>query len=305
MRSRHAFGNRMATLSWLLFLDESGHDHRTMPYEVRGGITMHARHVWPFVQDVQRLEVASFGTELHQFRKELKGCKLLDKDRYKWAAQSPPMSPQERRKHCRAFLTKGMENKPPSRDEFTAYGQACLEMARGLFLAMRNHHAVLFAAAIPRNVARPVTNEAEEYLRKDQVFLLERYFYFLEAQKELGLLVMDEVEKTADRRFVRRLESYFTKTKTGRYRSARIVPAPFFVSSDMTYPVQAADLAIYCLNWGFRLPARGMDAPVREEIAAEFRPWLAQLQFQGDAYKDGQVFSEYGIVFVPDPYTSR
>lgn len=187
-------------MSWLLFLDESGHDHRTMPYEVRGGIALHASELWPFVQDMQRLELASFGTPLHHFRTELKGCKLLDKDRFKWAAQG---------------------------------------------------------------------------------------------------------EKTDDRRFVSRLEAYFRKTQTGRYRSSWIVPAPFFVSSEMTYPVQAADLAIYCINWGFRLPTRGMDAPVRREIAEDFGRWLAQLQFRGQGYREGEVYDSYGIVFVPDLYEPR
>lgn len=215
------------------------------------------------------------------------------------------MSDEERRKHSRGFLTRGLEKKSPSRNEFTAYGQACLEMARGIFQALRNHQAVLFAAAIPRKTIKPDTHEATDFLRKDQVFLLERYFYFLEAKKEHGLLVMDEIEKTEDRRFVRRLENYFTKTQTGRFRSAWIVPTPFFVSSDMAIPVQAADLAIYCVNWGFRLPTRGMDAPLREEIATKFGPWLADLQFQGDAHKNGRIFQEYGIVFVPDPYTAR
>ncbi len=292
-------------MSWLLFLDESGHDHRAMPYEVRGGVALHAGELWPFVQDVQRLELAAFGTLLHQFRKELKGCKLLDKDRFKFAAQGPRMENEERRKHCRGFLTKGLEKKKPTRAEFTAYGQASLEMARGIFELLRDHKAKRFAAAIPRSVTKPATTEAQEFLRKDQVFLLERFFYFLESEQKYGLLVMDEVDKTADRRFVRRLEGYFTKTKTGRYRSAWIVPTPFFVSSDMAYPVQAADLAIYCLNWGFRLPTRGMDSPVRTEIADEFGPWLNQLQFKGDGYRDGMVFQEYGIVFVPDPYTAR
>ena len=292
-------------MSWLLFMDESGHDHKTMPYEVRGGVALHAGELWPFVQDVQRLELSAFGTALHQFRKELKGCKLLDKDRFKWAAQGPSMADEERRKHCRAFLTRGLENKPPTRDEFTAYGQACLEMARGVFQLLRDHKAKLFAAAIPRDANRPTTYEAQEYLRKDQVFLLERFFYFLEHEKQYGLLVMDEVEETADRRFVRRLEAYFTKTQAGRYRTAWIVPTPFFVSSSMTYPVQAADLAIYCVNGGFRLPSRGMDEPARDEIAAEFGPWLSQLQFRGEAYRDGNVYHEYGIVFVPDPYTPR
>ncbi len=235
-------------MSWLLFLDESGHDHRTSPYEVRGGIALHAGELWPFVQGMQRLELDSFGTSLHQFRKELKGCKLLDKDRFAWASQGSMMSAEERRKNCRGFLTRGLEKKPPARNEFTAYGQACLEMARGVFQLLRDHKARLFAAAIPRDVVRPDTFEAEEYLRKDQVFLLQRFFDFLEDQRQHGLLVMDEVNEAIDRRFVRRLENYFTRTQPGRYRTAWIVPTPFFVSSDMTYPVQAADLAIYCVN---------------------------------------------------------
>ena len=292
-------------MAWLLFMDESGHDHRNTPYEVRGGIALHAAQLWPFVQQVQRLELASFGTVLHEFHTEIKGCKLLKKNRFQWAAQDPPMLDEERRKHCRAFLTKGLEKKPPTRDEFTAYGQACLEMARGMFQLLRDHGARLFASVIPRAVVRPDTYEAEEYLRKDHVFLLQRFFDFLEGAKEHGLLVMDEVEEATDRRFVRRLERYFTTTQTGRYRSQWIVPTPFFVSSDMTYPVQAADLAIYCINWGFRLPARGMNAPTRDELAAEFSPWISALQFQGDAYRDGSVYREYGIVYVPDPYTAR
>lgn len=292
-------------MSYLLFLDESGHDHRTMPYEVRGGIALHASKLWPFVQEMQRLELASFGTPLHQFQIELKGCKLLDKDRFKWAAQSARMPEEERRKHCRGFLTKGLEKKAPIRMEFTAYGQASLEMATGIFELLRQHEARLFAVAIPRAVIKPGTFEAAEYLRKDHVFLLERLFYFLEQEKQHGLLVMDETEKAEDRRFVRRLEAYFRKTKTGRYRSTWIVPTPFFVSSDMTYPVQAADLAIYCVNWGFRLPTRGMDAAVRREIADDYGRWLAQLQFRGQGYRDGDVYDSYGIVFVPDPYEAR
>ena len=292
-------------MSYLLFLDESGHDHRAMPYEVRGGVALHASELWSFVQEMQRLELASFGTALHQFRTELKGCRLLDKDRFKWAAQASPMPDEERRKHCRGFLTKGLEKKSPIRTEFTAYGQASLEMATGMFELLRNYKACLFAAAIPRSVIKPDTFEAEEYLRKDQVFLLERYFYFLQQEAQHGLLVMDEVEKAEDRRFVRRLEAYFRRTETGRYRSAWIVPAPFFVSSDMTYPVQAADLAIYCVNWGFRLPTRGMDAPVRPEIADNYGRWLAQLQFRGEGHRDGAVYDSYGIVFVPDPYEAR
>jgi hypothetical protein len=130
---------------------------------------------------------------------------------------------------------------------------------------------------------------------------LERFFYFLEEQKQNGLLVMDAVEKNRDRKFVRQLEAYFTKTATGRYRTQWVVPTPFFVSSDMAYPVQAADLCIYCVNLGFRLPSQGMDEPVREDIRIEFRDWLHELQYHGQGYRDGKVFERWGIFFVPNP----
>ena len=39
-------------MAWLLFMDESGHDHKQMPYEVRGGFALHDEQLWPFVRDV-------------------------------------------------------------------------------------------------------------------------------------------------------------------------------------------------------------------------------------------------------------
>ena len=291
-------------MSWLLFLDESGHDHKQMPFEVRGGVALQDSQLWPFVQSMHRLELECFGAHVHQYKKEIKGSSLLDTKRFRFAQQAAPMEPDARRKHCRGFLTKGLEHKTPTREEFTAYGQACLEMARGTFQLLRDHGAVVFASAIPCSVQKPTQAHVDGYLRKDHVFLLERFFYFLEKERQLGLLVMDEVEKTADRKFVSQLEAYFTKTATGRYRTAWIVPTPFFLSSDMTYPVQAADLCIDCLNWGFRLPTQGMNAPMRDEIATELGPWLSQLQFSGAGEKDGSVFKCWGIVFVPNPYAA-
>ena len=291
-------------MSWLLFLDESGHDHKQLPYEVRGGIALQDSRLWPFVQAMQRLELDCFGGQLHLYRKEFKGSKLLDRKRFRLAQQAPPMAPEARRKHARSFLTKGLEKKTPTRDEFTACGQACLEMARGIFQLLSEHGAVLFAAAIPASVQKPDQPYIEEYLRKDHVFVQERFFYFLEAQRQHGLLVMDEVEQTSDRKFLRQIEAYFMKTAKGRYRTAWIVPTPFFVSSDMTYPVQAADLCIYCLNWGFRLPSQGMHAPKRDEIGDEFGPWLNRLQFSGEVERDGQPYKCWGIVYVQNPYAA-
>lgn len=293
-------------MSWLLFLDESGHDHKQMPYEVRGGVALHVGKLWPFVRAVQQLELDAFGAQLSLYQKELKGSTLLDAKRFKFAGQMPRMNDEERRKHCRGFLTKGLEKKKnQTREKFTAYGQACFEMAQGIFQLLQDHEARLFASAVPRGAAKPSAGLGENMLRKDFVFLLERFYYLLEEKQEHGILVLDEVEKSADRKFVGRLERYFTKTAPGRFRSRWVVPTPFFVASDMTYAVQAADLCIYCLNWGFRLPDQGMNAPVRTEIAEAFANWLGRLQFRGEGYRDGNVFRSYGIVFVPDLYEAR
>lgn len=142
-------------------------------------------------------------------------------------------------------------------------------------------------------------------MRKDHVFLFERFYYFLEQKHEHGLIVMDESDKTLDKTFVKKMESYFMKTATGRNRSYWIVPAPLFVSSEMTVAVQAADICLYCANWGFRPRTWPTGLETRFEIAREFGPKLARLQWEGDAYKDGKVFRTKGIVHVPDPYEAR
>jgi hypothetical protein len=287
-------------MAWLLFLDESGHDHKQMPYEVRGGVAIQDSQLWPFTRAMQQCERLSFGCSLHEYQKELKGSTLLDNKRFKFANQAGPMPAAERQKHSRGFLAKGLQKANPTSTEFCAYGQACIEMARGMFQLLREHDAVLFASMIPKGSGK-ATGPAEEYLRKDRVFLFERYFYFLEEQQQNGLLIMDGTEKNADRKFVRQLERYFLKTNTGRYRTHWIVPTPYFVSSDMAYPIQAADLCIYCLNWSFRLPTHGMHEPVREDIRHEFLDWLLDLQWHGKGYKDGNVFESWGICYVPNP----
>ena len=289
-------------MSWLLFLDESGQDHKNCPYEVRGGIAVHASKLWPLVQRLQAAELAAFGDYLREYAKEYKGSKLLDKDRFKWAKQAGWMEDAARRKHARGFLTKGLEKKVPTRDEFTGYGQANIEMARSVFESLRACDARIFASVVPRTIEKPTPFTSEEYLRKDHVFLLQRYSYFLKSGCDYGLLVFDAVDKSADLRFVRQLEYYVTKTQAGRHSTAWIVPVPMFVASDMTMAIQAADLVIYCVNWGFRLPAVGMNEPTRREIADEFGPWLDELQYRGRVRRDGRTYDSYGIIYVPNPY---
>ena len=83
------------------------------------------------------------------------------------------------------------------------------------------------------------------------------------------------------------------------------MPSPFFVASDMAYPVQVADVCIYAINQGFRWPKSGMDAPVRQDVHDEFSQQITALQFKGQGYKDGEVFTSFGIVYVADPYEGK
>jgi len=294
-------------MSYLLFLDESGHGHKVTPYEVRGGIAIHDTRLWPFVLALTEHEEECFGTPLRLFRKEIKGAKLLGKDPWKWAAQEPSLPGLERQRLARRFLEKGRQNPrvSPTRDEFTAYGQASLLLADRIFGVLREYEATLLAVAIPHQVPPPAGSCINEFLGKDIVFLLERYFYFLQERNEVGLLVMDETENGQDRDLVGRLERYFLRTQKGRERSKRIVPSPFFVSSEMAYPVQAADVCIYCVNWGFRLPGRGMDAAKRDEIASRFGASMSELQFKASLNTGNEAFDSYGIAYVSDPYEGR
>ncbi len=288
-------------MSWLLFLDESGHDHKNTPYEVHGGFAIHAEKLWAFITAVRNLEQSIFGANLREYDLEIKGSKLLRPRCFKWEKQHERMDPATRRKHALNFLNNGKQRRKPRAEQFAAYGQACITMAEGVIELLNSYDARIFAGVIPQK-SRPPDAPAD-FLRKDIVFLLERFYYFLSEKKEMGLLVMDETQKHTDRQLVRRMERYFMLTHTGRQRTQWIVPIPFFVESDMAYGVQAADLCIYCLNWGWR-GIENMEEPTREEI--EPFVWIMEKAFwQGEGYREGESFSTHGTFYVPDLYEGR
>jgi len=55
-------------------------------------------------------------------------------------------------------------------------------------------------------------------LRKDYVYLLERYFYYLETlpPADRGLVVFDELDKSQSHILIRQMAEYFLETDTGR-----------------------------------------------------------------------------------------
>jgi Protein of unknown function (DUF3800) len=288
-------------------MDESGHDHRHAPYEVRGGIAVSDHRLWNLINELQEAEVSSFGVLLREYGSEIKGKKLLEKKRFKWATSRPVMSGEERRRKCMNFLQKGLRREQPTGEEFAAYGQASLRFVRRAFEICASQQVMVFASCIPRGQRRSKGDTSMQMLRKDLVYLLERFYYFLETRHPAvrGLLVFDEVERTQAHRIITRLIRYFRRSTKGQQRAQRIIPSPFFVASDLTYPIQVADIVIYCVNWAYRIPGREMDEPVRQELADTYLDLLNRLVYRGKVETDGEEHAVHGVVFVPEPFTGQ
>ena len=166
---------------------------------------------------------------------------------------------------------------------------------------LKKHKARVFASVVPRGVRKPPPDSPPGYLRKDLIFLFQRYASMVASAGDTGVIIVDETDVTLDWRLVERIENYFRKTRPGRDRAQWIVPAPIFVRSDRNYPIQVADIVIYCINWGFRTPR--MEAPTRGEIAELFAAPIDRLQWRGaihDSY--GSPMDARGIVYVENPY---
>lgn len=265
-------------MSWLMFVDESGHDHKKMPYEVRGGIVVHVSRLAHLICDIHAAHVDLFGKSLHVNDGELKGEKLLAKRRFKWASTQKPgsLTPDAQRSLIKTF-TSPKEDQKPTRSEFFAYGSASLGMATTALNILKAHDVKLFASLIPRG--SPQLNASNE-LREDLSHLLAVFGLFLEERGEHGLMIMDETEKTHDRNFISKLRTHATDSKNSF--SPRIVPTPLFVASEMTEGIQLADLCLYMLNWGAYRVA-GMSGkndkgePDRPEIVAAFSKPISSL----------------------------
>ena len=159
-------------MSWLLFMDESGHDHKNMPMEVRGGIALHTSKIWPFIKDWDSARAEVFGEKFVELGGEIKGSKLLENKKFAWAKQQDRLDDSTRRKGVRRFLTVKQQNTSPKRLDFSSYGQASILMAERIFDLLFRHEAVLFASMIPRGAKPPANFDFNHYLRKDHVFLV-------------------------------------------------------------------------------------------------------------------------------------
>jgi hypothetical protein len=290
----------------LLFLDESGTDHRVMPYEVNGGIALREQQLWSFVQDVAATQELCFGGALKDLapEHEFKGKNLLAADKFRFARQGPAMSIAQRQELARAFLQRRVTDAAPRKAEFTAYGQACLAYVEELLALCGAYGVRVFASMVGQDAPASANPAA---LRRDLAFLFERYAYYIEDLRAapvspepdaVGLLVFDELERAQCRRLLDRMESYFVRTENGRQRSQVIIPEPFFVHSDLTTGTQVADIIIYILNWAYRYGP--MTGPTREELGGYCR------QIQDLVYRttredtQGKPWTVWSVKYVDD-----
>ena len=286
-------------------MDESGHDHKNTPLEVRGGVAIRDSKIWDFVKGWEEAKRFAFGDIIDRTDIEIKGSKLLEARTFKQANQiSEWLRPHDRHKAVARLLTQKRQGIKPSKRDFVAYGQAKLIMADRIFELIKSHDGKIFASLIPCGVRRPKDYKFDHFLRRDQIYLQERYFNFLEGQQEHGLFVMDQIEVTEDRRFVRRLNDYYRNTQNGRERTQWIVPTPLFVDSQLAVGVQAADVVLYCINYGYRRHEWGFTGLTRQEIQQRYGGLIHKFRYEGDVYNEGKVYTSYGIVYVPDPYAT-
>jgi hypothetical protein len=289
----------------LFFLDESGTGDSDIPYEVLGGVSIRERDLWNYVQAIGQLQLDLFGMRLRDLggtrsglAKELKAKQLLQRDKFRYASQGPPMDPHRRTDLACSFLQRGLARAKPNREEFTAYGQAVLEFVGRLLETAGRFQVKVFASMVERNAPKPLH---DEMLRRDHSFLFERFFCYLEdtSAAAQGILVFDELERSQCLRVIRRMEDYFLKTENGRIRSTRIIPEPFFVHSELTTGIQTADIVCYVLNWKYRFRAE-MTALTRPELAPfldKIRPLIYKRLADEEA---GEAFTMYGVTYLDD-----
>jgi hypothetical protein len=264
-------------MAYFMFVDESGQDHRESPYEVLAGVAVHDTRLWDLTQAIKQAERRCFGVPYTTGGdRELKATNLLTRKTFRLARQLPAFPVPECAGLAREILRDGMT---PSKARLTALGQAKLAFVGRVLDLTYAYDARAFASIVKPDAPQ---RGSRDFLRKDYSYLFQRFYNFVEGQPahERGVVVFDELDKSQSHILLGQMSAYFLGTRTGRQRSSRIVPEPFFVHSDLTTGILLADLVAYILSHNVRL-AR-MTNPKRDELdelgdkVKRLRPWPTQ-----------------------------
>ena len=250
-------------MSYFLFVDECGHDGFP-PYEVLAGVAIEDRTLWNCILSIHALEEAHFGRRMTRDSLELKGKKLLKTKTFKLAGQMAAIDPGRRKELALSCLRKGDQKEEATRVELTALAQAKIAFCHDILTLCARFHVKAFASIVDRDAPRP---EGKDVLWKNYSYLFERYFYFLEDHKSMGMVIFDELDKSQCNVLIDQMEKYFLHTSKGKMRASLVIPEPMFVHSDLTTIIQLADIVAYLISWGVRIPEK-MARPARTELAS-------------------------------------
>lgn len=206
-------------MSYLLFLDESGHDCRDANearYEVLAGICVKDSNLWELTCKIHDCEEEHFGKRITAAEMELKAKKLLNRAVFKHAAQLNPIELHRRAQLAGQCIEKGSKC---TKENLTALAQAKLDFVKKVLNLCLEHNVKAFASIVEPLAPRPENN----FLRKDYSFLFERYYEFLKKQSpanELGIVVFDELERSQSHILIDQMSKYFRETYTGKQRSS-------------------------------------------------------------------------------------
>jgi len=247
-------------MAFFLFIDESGQDHHDSPYEVLAGIAIEDKDLWNFIKEAHLLELHCFGRKYREGTNEIKARTFLNRKTFRLADQMLPIPLEDRATLAKKALDDGAR---VTKQQLTALAQAKLGYVKKLLELCHQYKYKIFASIIYDERSIPAD---KEMLRKDYIYLFERFYYFLEDRQSepRGIVVFDELDKSASHLLLGQMDRYFKMTSKGRRRAGRIIPEPFFVHSDLTTGIQVVDFVAYIMSWNFRVGKLNKDS--REEL---------------------------------------
>lgn len=246
-------------MAYFLYVAASGRDGGACPYGVLAGVAVEERDLWNLAQALADAQFRHFGRTLKPREAAGRPRNLLKHKSFRLAAQMRPIELDERRELARACLERG---EGADRRALTALAQAKLAYV-GEALELCARFRCRFVASItPRTAAAPPPGT----LRKDFLYLFERFFYFLDDLKPspVGVIVARDHDGSLGRLVAEQMDRYFKHTTRGRQRASLVVPEPLVSRGELTAGNEVAALVAYITAWGFR--TRELTEPARREL---------------------------------------
>jgi hypothetical protein len=158
----------------LYFIDESGSDLRQTPCKVIAGIAVAEEKIWDLVTKAIELKKQILGMQIID-EWEPKGSSLLKSKNFKLASQSDKIIFNERFQLLQNFYTKNKLKRAVTREELTAFGQACIDYVENVLGLCSQYDIRVFESVFPRDGIPTMGSE----LKKDYAYLFQRIYCHL------------------------------------------------------------------------------------------------------------------------------